>query len=225
MKMKRQTLLVIGVAAVGALLMTTTCEARIRYRGRYSDRYRDNTEYTQSGLQLYAGFGGQGYEIEDRDYNYLDPHSSEGMLFLGAAVGLSRSVALYIEGSGSQHETDMGDYTFGYTHVGLKYAPNSNRRSSWQPYGKVSVGAIYLLQDHWHERGWNHDDNNGYVGPSFAFGLGVDKFVNRHVAFYGEAGMLMGKFDRRTGDGYDYELGNDIGVASARLQFGIRVRL
>jgi hypothetical protein len=223
MKTTKTTLLMICAVTTASLVAAAPIEARVhRHRAPYRP---SQEEYTQRGLQFYAGFGGQGYEIEDDDYQYLDEHSSDGMFFLGAAVGLGRNVSLYLEGAGSEHETDIGDLAFGYTHIGLKYAPGAGRGRSWQPYGKVSAGAMFLLEEDAHGGCGCRDDDNGYIGPSFALGVGIDKFVSRHVALYGEVGMLMGRFNTRIVDGHDHELADEIGVSSARLQLGIRLRL
>jgi hypothetical protein len=221
MNKTRTALITICVLIVGSLLTAASSDARVRHRARP----RANQEYTQSGFQLYAGFGGQGYEIEDNDYAFPDERSSEGMFFLGAAVGLGINLSLFLEGAGSQHETDIAEVSFGYTHIGLKFAPNACRGRSWQPYGKISAGAMFLLEGDPCGHGWYHDDNNGYIGPSFALGIGVDKFLSRHAALYGEVGMMMGRFDTRVVNGHDHELADDIGVTSARLQFGVRLKL
>ena len=223
MKTIRTVVVAMGAGVALSWLTATSVEARIHdHRSR---RHVERNRYTQEGFQIYAGFGGQGYQTEDNDYEFLDDRGSEGMFFLGAAVGLGDEVSLFLEGAGSHHETGIGDVTFGYTHLGLKIAPATGLDRSWQPYGKISGGAMFLLEGERHHGGWNHDDNAGYVGPSFALGIGVDKFLNRHVALYGEVGMMMGRLDTRVVDGHDYDLGDDIGVTSARLQFGIRLRL
>jgi hypothetical protein len=223
MKTIRTAVIAMGAGIVLSLLTTTSIEARIRdHRSR---RHIERNHYTQAGLQLYAGFGGQGYQIEDNDYAFLDDRGSEGMFFLGAAVGLGDEVSLFLEGAGSHHETGIGDISFGYTHLGLKVAPATGLDRSWQPYGKISGGAMFLLEGDRHHGRWTDDDNDGYVGPSFALGIGVDKFLSRNLALYGEVGMMMGRLDTRVVDGHDYDLADNIGMTSAKLQFGIRLRL
>jgi len=213
----------IGVATLIAILLTAApSEARIRHRD-LRDQGRD---YTQQGFQLYLGFGGQGYQIEDNGYSFLDEKQSDGMVFFGAALGVDPSVSLYFEATGSDHTTELGDMTFGYAHVGVKYAPNTGYRHRWQPYGKASFGGVYLMEDH-NNHGLHHDndDEDGYFGPSIGLGAGTDYFLSRRTAIYGEVGLLYGKFDHITVHGDEHELADDIGVSSGRVQFGIRFRL
>jgi hypothetical protein len=213
----------VGFATVLAVLVAAApSDAHVKRR-RLKDPGRD---YTQGGFQLYFGFGGQGYEIEDNDYSFLDEFDSEGLFFVGAAVGLDRGLALYFEGSGSEHDTPVGDMTFGYAHVGLKYAPNTGRRHRWQPYGKASVGAVFLFEDddrHYLRR-YDRDDD-GYFGPSIGLAAGVDRFISRRTALFAEVGLLFGELDHVVVDGEDVELADDVGVSSGRLLFGIRFRL
>ena len=221
MKTSKLTLGMIGVALAGLILTAAPAEARVRHRSRPAA----GQDYTQGGFQLYGGFGGQGYQIEDNDYNFLNERSSDGMFFLGAAVGLGSNVSLFLEGAGSEHATDIGDVSFGYAHLGLKFAPNADRRRSWQPYGKISAGGMFLFEEDSYDHAWHHRDHNGYTGPSVALAIGVDKFLSRHAALYGEVGMMMGRFDTQVVNGRDYDLADDIGVTSARLQIGLRLRL
>ena len=220
MNSARRTWTVLMTLGVALLLVAQTANAQRRHHRNLVDpRY----DYTQGGFQLYAGFGGQGYEIEDNDYQYLDELDSDGMFFLGAAFGLNPRTSLYIEGAGSDHVTSVGNMTFGFAHIGVKYAPNTGYRNPWQPYGKASVGAIFLLEDN-HAYDCDCRDN-GYVGPSLGLGVGVDRFISRRAALFGELGVLLGRFDSRIIDGEDYELVDKVGVTSGRLQFGLRFRL
>jgi hypothetical protein len=223
MRAKTNISIALVLAVAGVLVSSQLADARVR--GRRQVRRVERENYTQAGFQLYAGFGAQGYEIVDDDYEQLDDQGSEGMLFLGAAVGVSDQVAIFLEGAGSEHETDMGDVTFGYTHIGLKFAPNAGRGRSWQPYGKISVGAMFLFEEDHSHIGWYHHDDDGYAGPSATLAIGIDKFLNRHAAIYGEVGMMMGRFDSRIVDGHDHELADKFGATSAKLQLGIRFRL
>ncbi len=213
----------IGFIGLAVLLMiATSADARIRHRD-LRDPGRDNT---QRGFQLYAGFGGQGYEIKDRDYDFLRELDSDGMFFLGAAIGLDRDLALYLEGGASEHLTPIGPVDFGHVQLGLKYAFKTGYRNPWQPYGKASVGAI-ALNERYTDRysPYYDDDDNGYVGPSFGLGFGIDRFISRRAAIFGEVGFLFGRFDHRVIDGREYDLYDDVGVSSGRLQFGLRLRL
>jgi hypothetical protein len=213
----------IGLAALLAILLTAVpSEARVHHHER-RDQSRD---YTQQGFQLYFGFGGQGYEIEDNDYSFLDESESDGMFFIGAALGVDRGVSLYLEASGSEHCTELGDMTFGYAHVGVKYAPSAGNRQRWQPYGKASFGGVYLVEDDdSHHLHYNDHDDNGYFGPSIGFGAGTDYFISRRTAIFGEVGLLFGRFDQIVIDGNEHELADDVGITSGRVSFGIRFRL
>jgi hypothetical protein len=213
----------IGLAALSAILLTAApSEARIRHR----DLKDPGWDYTQQGFQLYFGFGGQGYEIEDNDYSFLDESESDGLFFVGAALGVDRGVALYFEASGSEHYTELGDMTFGYAHVGVKYAPNTGYRHRWQPYGKASFGGIFLVEDdNHHHLHCDNDDDDGYFGPSIGLGAGTDYFISRRTAIFGEVGLMYGKFDHIVIDGDDHDLADDVGITSGRVLFGIRFRL
>ena len=218
---KMRTRIWMGIAALFVILLSAApSEARIRH----SDLNDPDRDYTQRGFQLYFGFGGQGYEIEDNGYSFLDERQSDGMVFVGAALGVDRGVSLYLEATGSEHTTDLGDMTFGYAHVGVKYAPNTGYRHRWQPYGKASFGGVYLVEDNSHHH--HHDrDDDGYFGPSIGLGAGTDFFISRRTALFGEVGVVYGKFDHMVIDGDDRELVDDVGVTSGRVLFGIRFRL
>jgi hypothetical protein len=210
-----------GVVAVLAVLVAAVpSEARIKYK-HLTDPRRD---YTQRGFQLYLGFGGQGYEIRDRDYEFLDELDSDGMFFFGAALGVDRGTALYFEVTGSEHDTPLGHKVFGYGHVGVKYAPNTGYRHPWQPYGKASFGAVYLAENDYDDCRCS-DEDDGYVGPSIGLGLGIDRFISRRAALFAEVGVIIGRFEQQIIDGEDYDLADDIGLNSGRIQFGLRFRL
>jgi len=204
------------------VLVATSAEARV-HRRQLDDPHKD---YTQRGIQLYAGFGGQGYRIEDHNFDYLEERESNGSFFFGMGVGLDRGVSMFIEGTGSDHETDFGDVTFGTAMVGIKYTPNSGYRYMTQPYGKIAVGGMYLDQgDSPYAIRDRHDDHNGYIGPAVGIALGVDHFIGRRTALFGEVGLTTGQFDQRVIDGHQHELDDAIAVTSAHIQFGLRFRL
>lgn len=218
----RQTLWISVTVLATLTTLGTTAEARIKYRN-LEDRKRD---YTQRGLQIYAGFGRQGYTIEDRDYAALEDFDDERLFFIGAAIGLDRRVALYFEGAGSNHGTPSGEIAFGYAHIGIKYAPKTGHRHLWQPYGKASVGGTFLWEDndrHLNRR--HHDDDSGYFGPSIGFGLGIDRFIGRRTALFAEVGMIVSEIDTRMINGEHHDLVDDFGVTSGRFLFGLRFRL
>ncbi|MEW5702818.1 MAG: hypothetical protein AB1792_11405 [Candidatus Zixiibacteriota bacterium] len=210
------------IAVAMVTLTSATADARIRYR----DLRDPNMDYTQKGFQIYAGLGGQSYTIDDDDYDYLDELDSDGSFFFGLALGIDRSISLFFEGNGSEHNTPQGDMTFGYGHFGIKYAPNSGYRHLWQPYGKVSFGGVFLWEDQTrYAMRHRHEDDNGYFGPSVGLALGIDKFIGRRTALFAEVGMLSGQLDTRVINDDDYELADDIAITSGRVQFGLRFRL
>lgn len=204
------------------LAMIATSDARIR-RGGGSTPARDG--YTQRGVQLYAGFGAQNYKIEDIDYAGLDQLDDGGSFFLGVGVGLDPKFSLYFEGTASEHPTEIGDMVFGTGMVGVKYTPNTGHRHTWQPYGKVAVGGMFLFEDESHYRIHDHYDDNGFMGPAVGIAFGLDHFVGRRTAIFGELGLTAGVLDTRIINDYEYELRDDIDVTSSRIQFGLRFRL
>ena len=117
MRTIRAGVITICAALLELSLLAASAEARVRRHRAPRNIEQDN--FTQRGFRLYAGLGGQGYQIEDNDYSYLDDRGSEGMFFLGAAVRLGDEVSLFLEGAGSHHETGIGNCSFGYTHLGL----------------------------------------------------------------------------------------------------------
>ncbi len=214
----------IAAIAIGlSSVMIATSEARIR-RGGESTPARDG--YSQRGVQLYAGFGGQNYEIEDIDYAGLDQLDDGGSFFLGVGIGLDPKFSLYFEGNASEHPTEIGDVVFGTGMVGVKYTPNTGHRNKWQPYGKVALGGMFLFEDEPHFRIHDHyNDDNGFMGPAASVALGIDHFIGRRTAIFGELGLTAGQLDTRVIDDYAYELRDDIDVTSSRIQFGLRFRL
>lgn len=213
----------IAVAVAGfCLAMAATSDARIR-KGELVDPHKD---YTQRGFQLYAGFGAQGYEIEDADYSALDQLDDGGSFFFGAGLGLDRGVSLYFEGNASEHPTQLGDVVFGTGMVGLKYAPNSGHRHLWQPYGKFALGGMFLFEDESaYEIRDRHDNDTGYMGPAVGIAFGVDHFIGRRTAIFGELGLTSGQLDKRVINDEEFDLVDDIDVTSGQVQFGLRFRL
>lgn len=211
--------LVLAVAGF-CLAMVATADARIR-KSELADPHKD---FTQRGFQIYAGLGGQDYEVEDADYAALDQLDDAGSFFLGVGLGISDKASLYLEGNASEHPTLIGDQVFGTALVGIKYAPNSGHSHRWQPYGKFGLGGMALLEDDSHH-GHHHDDANGYIGPAASLALGVDHFIGRRTAIFGEIGVTSGQLDTHVIDDQEYELMDEIDVTSSRIQFGLRFRL
>ena len=204
------------------LAMMATADARIRK----NDLVDSHNDFTQRGVQLYAGFGAQDYEIEDMDYAWLNQLEDGGSFFFGVGVGIDRGLSLYFEGNASEHPTQLGDVVFGTGMVGVKYAPNSGHRHMWQPYGKVALGGMFLFEDESpYKIRDRHSDDNGYLGPAAGIALGIDHFIGRRTAIFGEIGMTSGQLDTRIIDDEEFELQDDIDVTSGRVQFGLRFRL
>jgi len=214
----------IAAAVTGfCLAMIATSDARIR---KGSEAARASDGYSQRGIQLYAGFGGQNYEIEDLDYAGLDQLDGGGSFFLGLGIGIDPKLSLYFEGNASEHPTALGDVVFGTGMVGVKYTPNTGHRHMWQPYGKLALGGMFLFDDESPYRIHNrHNDDNGFVGPAASITLGIDHFIGRRTAIFGELGLTAGQLETRIIDDYEYELRDDIDVTSGRVQFGLRFRL
>jgi hypothetical protein len=214
----------ISAAVAGLFLaMFATSDARVR---RGSDAAPGRDGYSQRGVQLYAGFGGQNYEVDDNDYAGLDQLDDGGSFFLGVGIGLDPKLSLYFEGNASEHPTELGEVVFGTGMVGVKYTPNTGHRHTWQPYGKVALGGMFLFEDESPYRIHNHHhDDNGFVGPAASVALGIDHFIGRRTAIFGELGLAAGQLDTRVIDDYEYELRDDIDVTSSRIQFGLRFRL
>lgn len=222
--MLRYRSMTIAIASLTlGMAMTTASDARIR-RGEIVERERG---YDQRGIQVYAGFGMQNYEVEDYDYQELDQLDDGGSFFLGVGLGLSRTVSIYLEGSASEHPTPLGDVMFGTGMVGVKIAPNPGYRHKWQPYGKLALGGMFLYEDDPYYGGFahHHDDDNGYMGPAVGIALGVDHYLSSRTAIFGELGLTSGQLDTRVIEDEEYDLVDDIDVTSGRIQFGLRFRL
>jgi hypothetical protein len=221
MPVNRSLNLAVAAASL-TLALAATSDARIRQRD-LEDSHKD---YTQRGVQIYAGFGAQEYEVEDIDYADLDQLDDGGAFFFGVGLGLDRGVSLYFEGTASEHPTLTGDVVFGTGMIGVKYAPNSGHRHLWQPYGKFALGGMFLFEDEspykFRDR---HDDDNGYMGPAVGIALGIDHFIGRRTAIFGEIGLTSGQLDTRVIDDEEFDLVDDIDVTSGRIQFGLRFRL
>jgi hypothetical protein len=215
----------IGMAALATVLMIAPdAGARIKYR----DLEDKKNDYTQRGIQLYAGLGNQRYDIEESfDQSLEDVDDDNGLFFIGVAIGLDRGLALFIEGVGSEHETrKRGDVVFGHAHIGIKYAFATGHRHMWQPYAKASIGGTFLwFDDDRHFNRHSKKDDSGYIGPSLGFGAGVDRFIGRRTALFAEIGVTVGEFDQIVIDGKKHNLPHDIGINSGRIQFGLRYRL
>ncbi len=204
------------------LAMVATSEARIR-RGEHEE---SRSGYTQRGLHIYAGLGSQGYEIEDADYDGLNQLDDGGAFSIGAGLGLSQKVSIYLEGTGSEHSTPSGDVVFGTGMLGIKYTPNTGHRHLWQPYGKFALGGIFLFEDESPYRVHDHyNDDYGYMGPAVGVAIGVDHYIGSRTALFGEFGVTSGQLDTRVINDHEFELYDDIDLTSARVQFGLRFRL
>jgi len=222
MSSKRTTALAVALATLVLAMTSASAEARIRCHD-LEDPHKD---YTQRGVQLYVGLGGQDYSIEDNDYKFLDEFDADGMFFFGVSLGLDRGVSLYFEGNASEHQTPSGDMTFGIGLIGIKYAPNSGPRHLWQPYGKFGLGGVYLWQDEsCYELRRHHDEGNGYTGPAIGIAAGLDRFIGRRTAIFAEVGLTTGELETRVIKGKKHDLTDEIAITSGRVQFGLRFRL
>lgn len=67
--------------------------------------------------------------------------------------------------------------------------------------------------------------DNSYVGPTVGIALGIDHFIGRRTAIFGEVGMTSGQLDTRIINDEEFELADDTDVTSGRVQFGLRLRL
>jgi len=212
-------------AIVTVTLLAGTLDADARMRRR--DLKDPGSDYTQRGLQIYAGFGGQEYNIEEREYDFLeDFDDDDNVFFLGGAIGLDRGLALFLEVAGSEHDAEIGKVAFGYANIGIKYAFVTGYRHMWQPYAKASLGGVFLWEDEDRRLDYDcDDDDNGYMGPAIGFGMGVDRFIGRRTALFAEVGMMFGQFDHVVIDGKKYDLADEIGVTSGRFLVGLRIRL
>ena len=213
-------------AIVAVMMLVGTLDADARTRRRRVVRDYGNA-YTQSGFQLYFGLGGQDYDIEGREYDMLeDIDDDEPVFFFGAAYGLDRNLALYLEFAGSEFDTRAGKMAFGYAHLGFKYAFATGPRHRWQPYAKASLGVVFLWEDDDRHYTWHHEDGDeGYFGPAIGFGMGLDRFISGRTALFAEVGVLFGEFDHIVVDGKEYDLIDEIGVSSGRVLFGLRFGL
>jgi hypothetical protein len=222
--MRRTARLTWVAASVTVMLLAGAVDADARVRRR--DLEDPRRDYTQRGLQIYGGIGGQSYHIDEDEFEHLEDLDDNRLGFIGTALGLDRGLALYLELAGSKHDTPIGGVVFGSVHIGMKYAFATGYRHLWQPYGKASIGGIFLWEDDEHHlcRGFD-DDDNGYVGPSVGFAAGLDRFIGRRTALFFEVGMVTGEFDHIIIDGKEYDLADNIAVTAGRFLFGLRVRL
>ena len=131
----------IAFAAVGiTIALIATSDARIRPRAPLPTRTFDSEE----GVSLYFGLGAQDYEIMDADYDGLDQLDDGGALLIGGSAGVAPGASLFVEIAASEHPTTLGDHIYGTAMAGGKFAPNSRHGRQWQPYGKLSLGAMFL---------------------------------------------------------------------------------
>jgi hypothetical protein len=200
------------------LALIATSDARIRPRTAPLALSFDSEE----GISLYLGLGSQGYEILDTDYDGLDQLDDGGALLIGGSAGVAPGASLFVEIAASEHSTTLGDHIYGTAMAGGKYAPNSRNGNEWQPYGKLSVGAMFLEES---DSRHHCDCNVSYVGPAIGFAFGLDKFVSPSVALFGEVGLTAGLLNTQFVEYDEYELADDIDVTSGRVQFGLRFRL
>lgn len=209
----------IAFATMGfTLAMLATSDARIRPRTAPPARNFDSEE----GVSLYVGLGSQDYEIMDADYDGLDQLDNGGALLIGGSAGVAPGASLFIEIAASEHPTTLGDHIYGTAMAGGKFAPNSRNGNAWQPYGKLSVGAMFLEES---DSRRQCDCEVSYVGPAIGLAFGLDKFVSPTVALFGEVGFTAGLLNTQFVEYDEYELADDIDVTSGRVQFGLRFRL
>lgn len=213
-RIARITFAVIGLSVA----MIATSDARIRPRVVATTRQFD----TEEGANLYFGLGVQDYEIMDADYDGLNQLDDGGAFMLGGSYGVARGTSLFLEIAASEHPTALGDHVYGTGMVGAKFAPNSRNSNQWQPYGKLSFGAMFLFEDG-SRRPCECDIS--YTGPAASIAFGLDRFVSPTVALFGEFGFTAGLLDVQYVDYDEYELADDIDVTSGRVQFGLRFRL
>lgn len=213
-RVARITFAVIGFS----MAMISTSDARIRPRTSPHAGSFDSEE----GISLYVGLGNQDYKIMDADYDGLDQLDDGGALLIGGSAGVAPGASLFIEIAASEHPTTLGDHIYGTAMAGGKFAPNSRNGNAWQPYGKLSVGAMFLEESD-SRRHCNCDIS--YVGPAIGLAFGLDKFVSPSVALFGEIGITAGLLNTQFVEYDEYELADDIDVTSGRVQFGLRFRL
>jgi hypothetical protein len=200
------------------LAMIATSDARIRPRTALPTRSFDSEE----GISLYFGLGTQDYEVMDTDYDGLDQLDDGGALLIGASAGVGPGASLFVEVAASEHPTTLGDHIYGTAMVGGKFAPNSRHGKQWQPYGKLSLGAMFLEES---DSRHHCDCDVSYAGPAIGLAFGLDKFVSPSVALFGEVGLTAGLLNTQFVEYDEYELSDEIDMTSGRLQVGLRFKL
>lgn len=197
------------VATLGLLvLMVGTAGAQ----GRSGD---SGPEYRQGRLQVYTGYGGSYYSIDDRDFDVLDDESENLYSYVtGVGVRVYRGMSLYAQGVISAHFVEVGSsedlFGRGEGTLGLRVTPWQGARYHTQPYAKLGIGTMWL---------------KSYRSAGFGCwqaALGIDHYVSRRAALYGEIIASTANLDR-TNEGDP--LNDDLRLTTLSAHVGLSFRV
>jgi hypothetical protein len=172
-------------------------------------------DYRQGRLQIYTGYGGSYYSIDDRDFDVLDDESENLYSYVtGVGVRVYRGMSLYAQGVISAHFVEVGSsedvFWRGEGTLGFRVTPWQGARYHTQPYAKLGIGTMWL---------------KSYRSAGFACwqaALGIDHYVGRRVALYGEINASTANLNR-TNDGDP--LADNLRLTTLSVHVGLTFRV
>lgn len=197
------------VATLGLLVLISGTAGAQNGSGGPGDEYR------QGRLQVYTGYGGSYYSIDDRDFDVLDDDSENLYSYVtGVGVRIYRGMSLYAQGVISAHFVEVGDsedvFWLGEGTLGLRLTPWQGARHHTQPYVKLGIGTT-----------WLESYRSAGIGCRQT-ALGIDHYVGRRAALYGEIIASTANLDR---DNDGAPLTDDLRLTTLSMHVGLTFRV